>query len=308
MLNITNLQIRVLVALLAIFLSVLHAQQGIKVIDLQLFAAGSEAPPREQRVYRQEFRRNSTRYVWCELHIRNLLWGVRSQSCNICWRYYDSRNETCGQVTGDFLIKPTRRYSHISHGWGWEQPGKWPPGKYRIEIWIEKTRIDAEYFVITDKQVVPQKVVPRSPQPKVVDKQFDQKKKISSLIQPSQPKVVDKQLPGYIHRTQRKRRSHARSSKTSVFPVPQRIASIKSPLVHWVIQNHSKYSLRISCVGPDKRTITIYPQKTRLLFIRPGRYAVRAYSGQPRALPYTGEFTLQSAHKYLSNFADNKTK
>ncbi|NUM33696.1 MAG: hypothetical protein HUU50_04095 [Candidatus Brocadiae bacterium] len=128
--------------------SYIFALHGISLSQVKFFNAGGTSPARNQRQYSIQFLKNDARYIWCELEVKNHLYNIQDQTHTVLWKYFNSDNTLRGQVSSEFAIKKEWTYSYISHGWGWEKPGNWPVGNYRVELWVSQEKFAESFFSI----------------------------------------------------------------------------------------------------------------------------------------------------------------
>jgi hypothetical protein len=105
-----------------------------RVAQLNFFEAGSDAPPKERRVYKRAFAKGSTRSVYCELNLRHIPPANKIDfDMDFLWHNAE---------TGDFSSKSTSyilpewEYSWHTHRIGWDEPGKWPKGEYAVHLFV----------------------------------------------------------------------------------------------------------------------------------------------------------------------------
>lgn len=124
------------------------SDEPFQVLNIRCFEAGRRPPEKEQRAYQTTFDHGSTRYVWCEVEVRNHLHDVREHSHRIAWKYYDEKSLLLGEIDADFtVLKEWTRAWHQS-GWGWPDAGQWTPGRYRVEVFIDGKKVGEKKFVI----------------------------------------------------------------------------------------------------------------------------------------------------------------
>lgn len=118
------------------------------VVNLRFFEKGAgETVAEGRRRFGDEFPQATTRFVFFELALTHPAPGTR-KTFNlhaICRR---PNGSTFGE--GDFstVIEPNWSKSTHVYGWGFSEPGQWEPGRYRVEVSFEGTRIAAASFVI----------------------------------------------------------------------------------------------------------------------------------------------------------------
>jgi len=139
----------IILCLIAILPAPLFAQD-FTFKAIRFFEGGYNPPEESQRVYIAQFPKNTTRYVWCRIEVENRLYNVREHIHKVIWRYYNADGTLRGEMGADFRIKPEWETAWIPHGWGADQPGTWPVGTYRAEVWIDGKKIAQDSFKIYD--------------------------------------------------------------------------------------------------------------------------------------------------------------
>jgi hypothetical protein len=95
-----------------------------------------------------QFPKSTTRYVWCQIDVENLLYNVGEQDHKIIWKFYNPDGTLRGETKADFQIKREWYTAWIPSGWGWVQPGNWPVGTYRTEVWIDGKKSGEDIFTV----------------------------------------------------------------------------------------------------------------------------------------------------------------
>jgi len=126
------------------FISSLNAT----VTALRFYEGGDNNVPYKQRDYRTEFLKSSTRYVWWEVTLEYPK-GSRKTGFEVLGIYYKPDGVILGQQNlKNFYIDPAFTSVAYSGGWGWSDPGKWPAGTYRVDLFIEGQKIASGSFRI----------------------------------------------------------------------------------------------------------------------------------------------------------------
>jgi hypothetical protein len=94
--------------------------------------------------------RATTRYVYAELELANP-WRYVSMEYKIVARFIKPDGSLMGESEGRVETNPEWETYYHSQGWGWEEPGNWSPGDYRVEIEIDhEPRKTAEFTIYDD--------------------------------------------------------------------------------------------------------------------------------------------------------------
>ncbi len=138
-----------ILCLIAILPVPLYAQD-FTFKTMRFFEGGFNVPDESQRKYIAQFPKNATRYVWCQIEVENRLYNVRQHNHKVIWRYYNADGTLRGETDADFGIKQEWSTAWIPAGWGWDEPGSWPVGTYRVEVWMDGKKIAQDSFTIYD--------------------------------------------------------------------------------------------------------------------------------------------------------------
>jgi len=117
---------------------------------VKLFEGSYVAPPESQRDYKAQFAKSTTRYVFFLVGAKNLLYKNRTHKPEIVGRYYKPDGSLHGEGKVNVEIPPDWEKADLWGGWGWEKPGNWPVGTYRVEIWFGTKRVGENSFTIYD--------------------------------------------------------------------------------------------------------------------------------------------------------------
>jgi serine/threonine protein kinase len=103
--------------------------------SLRFFEGPQQQPPHEGRVYSQRFAQSKARYIYYEL---NLEYAEHSQAVDFVLDviYRSPDGSVFAELTGNHRIEADWTSSWHSKGWGWSDPGKWPIGTYRVEMYV----------------------------------------------------------------------------------------------------------------------------------------------------------------------------
>ncbi len=126
-------------------------QSGFESQTVKFFEHGSQIPEQSQRKYAVQFSRAQTRYMNCEVGFKNLFKNQKDQSYTISRVWYNRNGEVEGSQD-DKLVINSKWDSCLNrgNGWGWADPGKWAPGNYKLEIFVNNNFQTRQYFEIVD--------------------------------------------------------------------------------------------------------------------------------------------------------------
>jgi len=123
----------------------------LKVTSLRFFESGYNALPREQRVYSNRFDKSKTRYVHWELNLEFPAPGSR-RSFVIEQSWYRAEGnlqvQLTRQQTSNISIEPNWTWLYYNHSYGWNNPGNWLAGSYRVDLYVEGQKLASGSFEI----------------------------------------------------------------------------------------------------------------------------------------------------------------
>jgi len=117
------------------------------VTDLRFFEGGGEGVPYGEREYSHRFPQATTRRIWWELHFsypetqETVIFEIEAV-------FYKPDGSEDGRYTDEFHFESGWSGSFHTSGWGWDEPGKWDPGRYSIELYIEGDLVASDTFDI----------------------------------------------------------------------------------------------------------------------------------------------------------------
>lgn len=121
----------------------------LRFTTLKFFESGYGVPAYEQRNYTTYFSQSATRYVNFEVSFINDLYMVRDQLPILTVNYYSPDGSFFGTEMVDTVVVKKEWYnSWLSGGYGWQMPGNWKRGTYRVEVFLGSQKITEGRFTI----------------------------------------------------------------------------------------------------------------------------------------------------------------
>lgn len=118
--------------------------------SVSFFESGHNTHQPSPSELRTQFPKSTTRYINVYIDAENLLYGVRAQSPLIIAKYYNPDGSFKGEARIDTLTTPSDWYTvQYWVGWGWNEPGNWSVGTYRVAIYFGNKYVGQGYFTIT---------------------------------------------------------------------------------------------------------------------------------------------------------------
>jgi hypothetical protein len=109
----------------------------LKLQGIRFYESEMSNVPEKDRGFATEFAREKSRYIYCHLDMENDLWQVRNRSYTFVWKYINPDGSLLGELSLPFTICKEWRTAWVRHSWGWDKPGYWPPGNYRVVVLID---------------------------------------------------------------------------------------------------------------------------------------------------------------------------
>jgi len=120
----------------------------MKVRDFYLFEADSNPPPFGSRPARaSRFPRETTRFVYWEL-VLDFPVLFRRVPLDIEAVYCHGGGNLLARQTLQAGIEAGWTWSHHFFSWGWNDPGRWEPGPYTLELFVWDEKIAAASFEV----------------------------------------------------------------------------------------------------------------------------------------------------------------
>lgn len=127
--------------------------KAVECQALRLFEGGATAPSPTQRVYLTRFSKKSTRSVYFELTIKNNLWRLEDHLLQVTGDYYRPDGGLLHSVESSYPIPAGHEYCVLKSAFGWDNPGQWRVGDYRLEVSINGKKAAETAFAIAEDEV-----------------------------------------------------------------------------------------------------------------------------------------------------------
>ena len=126
----------------AAFLS-LHARKRL----LRFYEAGKPLVPYDDRDPQTSFAAKDARYIWWELELH---YPTLPQRVNFRLHavYSNADNKVIFEDDFDTYAEAGWDHSHHTKGYGFDEPGQWAKGRYRVEIYAGHRLITSNGFSI----------------------------------------------------------------------------------------------------------------------------------------------------------------
>jgi hypothetical protein len=118
--------------------------------ELKFFESGAEAPPISEQKYTTRFAQQETRYVYFAVLAQNNWYDRQNQQAEVIGKYYLPDGSFMGEAPLSMEIPSTWSETTLWCAWGWPEPGNWPLGIYRVEIFFGGQKVGEGNFEIAD--------------------------------------------------------------------------------------------------------------------------------------------------------------
>lgn len=104
----------------------------------------------EERKYYIGFNAISTRYIWVEINMKNLVRKSTDWACELLFNFKTDNGYQKGSITKLFFVRPDEDFFSTTIGWGSDMVGTWGRGSYRVEVVFMDTLIAVMPFDVGD--------------------------------------------------------------------------------------------------------------------------------------------------------------
>jgi hypothetical protein len=116
--------------------------------SLRFFESPSIIPKKKWHWYRTRFKQRSTRHDMYELRTKNLQRPGDNEAYYIGFKLYNPDGTTMNFYEYKVVISGLWEGSLHQAGCGWDDPGYWPLGTYRVEVFIDGALFGKRSFTI----------------------------------------------------------------------------------------------------------------------------------------------------------------
>ncbi len=103
--------------------------------------------------YPQKTQSEAATTVYAELDVQNLLHNVRDQEFTVIFKFLTADGHLLAEGGGPRFVNRDQARASFVGSWQWPRnwyEGLWPMGNYRVEAWINNTKIATQTFMMTD--------------------------------------------------------------------------------------------------------------------------------------------------------------
>jgi hypothetical protein len=112
-----------------------YVLENARATELLFFEGGAESPPYGERTYATRFNRARARYIYYEVSFEYPEPGERIDFA-LDSRWYDPGGNVFNENRMDAWFEPDWTSSVHSTGFGYDRPGQWKAGQYRVELFV----------------------------------------------------------------------------------------------------------------------------------------------------------------------------
>ncbi|MFT5106921.1 MAG: hypothetical protein ACI9UA_002547 [Pseudoalteromonas tetraodonis] len=116
---------------------------------------GGGAPGSDGDDYASNFPLSSTRHVAGQIVFENLRHGEKASEYEVVVALYSYDNQLIHANKRKLVVPSEWKFAWVSQGYGWEQPGRWSVGTYRVKVWLGKEKVgDAAFYIKDDAETL----------------------------------------------------------------------------------------------------------------------------------------------------------
>jgi len=119
------------------------------VSEVKFFESGYDATPKDQRVYRTSFSRTNSRYIAWELNLTHPAPGTKKNFVvDAIW--FNAYGTEIFRASLNSYVDATWTTSYRNSGYGWREVSNstWTAGTYRVDLYVEGTKVASENFTV----------------------------------------------------------------------------------------------------------------------------------------------------------------
>ena len=120
-----------------------------EVAGLLFFQSTKGYPPKNKRQYKAIFDKSKAHYINWELALHHRS-PPQAGSFRIEWTILHAPSKSLARLWTTPRLEPGWMDSTHCHGFGWEQPGKWAVGEYKVELFVKGVKIASGEFEVED--------------------------------------------------------------------------------------------------------------------------------------------------------------
>jgi hypothetical protein len=124
-----------------------YVLEHTKATELLFFEGGAQSPSYGERTYNTSFSRLRSRYIYFEVSFEYEEPGERVDFV-LDSRWYDGTGKMINEQSMDAWFEPDWTSSVHSTGYGYDRPGRWTAGEYRVELLISGQTVISGTFEI----------------------------------------------------------------------------------------------------------------------------------------------------------------
>lgn len=116
--------------------------------SVQFYEGAPSAAQEETKTYATQFAGASSRYIYCRVNMENNLWQTQDRAYTFKWQFLNPDGSRRGEVVRPFTVRKDWWTAWITQSWGWEAPGQWPAGTYRVIVLVDDRPFGEGTFII----------------------------------------------------------------------------------------------------------------------------------------------------------------
>ena len=114
---------------------------------LKFYESGYNEISKDQRDYKTQFSKSTSRYIRWELNLSHPAPGQRIDF-KFEAKWYNPDGSLLTRYISNSYVKSDWTYSYHGAYWGWKTRGNWQRGKYLVELYIEGEKVTSGSFEV----------------------------------------------------------------------------------------------------------------------------------------------------------------
>lgn len=122
--------------------------------SMTFFESGTDYEDISKRVYSNKFGKKKSRYINTKLNFKNKLFNIRDSELEIVLKFFKPDGTYWNSISKKIRVgKNLDNATYERLGFGWPSAGKWAPGKYKVQVFLDGTYVAQSGFEIVSNSL-----------------------------------------------------------------------------------------------------------------------------------------------------------
>ncbi|MCW9080589.1 MAG: caspase family protein [Colwellia sp.] len=131
------------------FFTIAQAKESFALSSIKFFESDDDAPDSKDREFSNNFEVTKARKIWTEVKIKNFRYKEQAHEHDVKWVYYKANGEIDTTLKSKFNVKAQWQNAWTQKGWGYDKPGNWSPGTYKVKVFIDDKEVAEDSFTMS---------------------------------------------------------------------------------------------------------------------------------------------------------------